>query len=73
MPYKDQTKCYRTFDGVRWMNFCDILDDRHEEYVAAVKAAGVRVRLCKHPEGYHQAFFHPDDAEKAHAALKGAA
>lgn len=72
MTFKDQTKCYRTFGGVRWVNLCDMLDEQHEIDVRAAKAAGVRVKLRKHPEGYRQAFTHPDDSEKLEAALKAA-
>lgn len=70
MPFKDQTHCYRTFNGQRWMNLCDMLDIQHEIDVAAAKKAGVRVKLRKHHEGYRQAFYHPDDAAKLEAALK---
>lgn len=73
MPYKDQTRCYRTIDGIKWFNLCDILDGRDEEDVKRAKSAGVRVRLRKHPEGYQQAFFHPEDEEKLDAALNCAA
>ena len=73
MPFKDQTKCYRTFGGIRWMNLCDMLDERHELDVAAAKDAGVRVRIRKHPEGYHQAFYHPEDQNKLNGALRNAA
>lgn len=72
MPCKDQTLCYRTFEGVRWPNLCDMLDAQHEIDVAAAKKAGVRIRLRKHPEGYRQAFFYPDDKTALEAALKAA-
>lgn len=64
MPYKDQTKCYRTFDGVQWPNLCDVMDGSHEDEVKARKAAGHRIRLIKHPDGYRQAFIHPDDLDR---------
>ena len=64
MPIKDQTACYRTVNGVKWPNFCDMLDDVHFEDVAKAKAAGARIKKIKHPDGYHQAFIHPDDINK---------
>ncbi len=70
MPFKDQTRCYRTFGGIRWRNLCDILEDRHEADVAACKAAGARIRLRMHPEGYKQAFFHPEDQTKIMRRLR---
>lgn len=71
MAIKDQTDCYRTIDGLRWPNFCDILEDSHREDVAACKAAGIRIKIRKHPEGYHQAFIHPDDFQDWHKKAKG--
>jgi hypothetical protein len=61
MATKHQENCYRTFDGARWPSLCDVLDESHKRDVAACKAAGVRVRMRKHPDGYHQAFYHPGD------------
>jgi quinolinate synthase len=53
--------CYRTFDGVKWPNYCDVLDQSHEEDVEKAKKEGKRIKLRKHPDGYYQAFIHPDD------------
>lgn len=61
MPIKNQTDCYRTFDGVRWPNFCDVLDEGHEKDVASAKRQGARIKMRAHPDGYSQAFIHPDD------------
>lgn len=61
MPFKHQAECYRTFDGVRWPNLCDVLDGDQEDEVRARKAAGHRIRLIKHPDGYRQAFIRPED------------
>jgi hypothetical protein len=58
---KHQSDCYRTIRGQRWPNLCDILETYHEEEVAARRLAGHRIRLFKHPDGYRQAFIHPDD------------
>lgn len=69
MALKDQTQCYRTFDGVRWANLCDVLDERDEQDVRAARNTGVRIRMRKHPEGYQQAFYHPDDEAKLTSAL----
>lgn len=57
---KHQGDCYRTFNGLRWPNFCDILDDEKQQAVAEAKDNGKRFRLRKHPDGYYQAFIHPD-------------
>ena len=61
MAWKLQTDCYRTFDGVRWPNLCDMLDPDQIERVASLKRQGVRVRIRKHFCGYGQAFIHPED------------
>jgi len=63
MPIKDQTLCYRTIKGVKWLNLCDMLEQIHQDDVAAIKRAGGRIALRRHPDGYQQAFFHPDDDE----------
>lgn len=72
MPFKDQTQSYRTFDGVRWFNLCDVLDDQCERDVMAAMDAGVRVKTRKHADGYQQAFYHPDDEAELNAALRAA-
>lgn len=61
MPVKDQTKCFRTFGGIKYMNLCDVLDEQHFELVKLAKAMPIRHRLIKHPSGYGQLFVHPDD------------
>lgn len=61
MAIKHQSDCYRTFDSVRWPNLCDVLDEENERDIAKRKAQGQRIRLRKHPDGYYQAFIHPDD------------
>jgi hypothetical protein len=61
MPYKDQTLCYRTFQGIKWINFCDVTEDYHNERVVEKKLKGARIKLIKHPDGYRQAFIHPED------------
>lgn len=61
MPIKHQSACYRTFDGVRWPNLCDMISELEEWAVAEAKAAGKRIRIRTHPDGYRQAFIHPDD------------
>lgn len=64
MALKDQTQCYRTFGGVRWPNFCDMLDDQHDRDVASAQEQGARIKFRKHPDGYRQAFIHPDDLSR---------
>jgi hypothetical protein len=61
MTTKHQADCYRTINGQKYVNYCDILCDEHEAEVAALKAAGKRIAKRKHPAGYHQAFIHADD------------
>lgn len=61
MAFKDQTECYRTIKGQRWLNLCDILDQHHQDSVDEFRAWGGRVALRSHPDGYKQAFAHPDD------------
>lgn len=72
MPIKHQMKCYRTFDGVRWPNLCDILGEEHKRDVSACRVAGVRIRIRHHAAGYKQAFYHPDDEAKIGPALRTA-
>lgn len=55
---KDEAECYRTIAGVRWQWFA--------EDVGIFKAAGLRHR--KGPDG-EGAFIHPDDFERAFAAI----
>ena len=43
------------------MNLCDIMSDDDQDDVDACRQAGARIRLRKHPQGYHQAFYHPED------------
>ena len=64
MAVKHQSDCYRTFGGLRWVNFCDMFEDEHFIAVANLKASGARVKIRTHPEGYQQAFVHPDDIAK---------
>jgi hypothetical protein len=65
MTYKTQTECYRTFDGVRWVNLCDVLSAQDERLVAEYIAAGKRIKFRKHAHGFRQAFIHPDDLAAA--------
>ena len=60
MPYKDQTKCYRTFDGVRYLNQCDVLDEVHFKLVEKAKRLKVRHRMVRHQDGYKQLYVHPN-------------
>lgn len=60
MPYKNQTKCYRTIKGEKWENFCDVLSEADAQSVAELKKAGRQVRMVKHPDGFLQAFVRPE-------------
>jgi SAM-dependent methyltransferase len=55
--------CYRTIGGVRWLHWCNVLGDESKQAVAQSKAAGLRIALRKHRDGYLQSFVHPDDFE----------
>lgn len=57
---KHQADCYRTFGGEKWMNYGDILSDEHMAEVKAMQAAGTKIKLRKHPDGYYQAFIKPE-------------
>jgi len=61
MPFKAQSNCYRTIEGVRWPNFCDVLGPEDERAVQEAKGQGARFRFVKHPQGFRIAFIHPDD------------
>jgi hypothetical protein len=60
MPFKHQSECYRTVNGVRWPNFCDVMSDEDEQEIAKAKSLGARFKMRKHPDGYRQAFIDPD-------------
>lgn len=62
MPFKDQTKCYRTINGQRYVNLCDIMEDYHEALAAKCKREKVPHRVIKHPDGYRQLFVREDCA-----------
>lgn len=61
MPVKHQSDCYRMLGGKKYTNYCDILELSHWAIVASAKAAKIRHRVFKHPDGYSQFFVHPDD------------
>lgn len=56
MAYKDQTLCYRTINGERYVNWCDILEPYHDALVEKVKRLKLPHRVVKHPDGYGQLF-----------------
>ena len=69
---KHQSNCYRTVDGVRWPNLCDLLEGPKQlAYARAARRQAVRVKIHKHPEGYHQMFVHPEDVDYAAWWMKG--
>lgn len=55
---KHQTQCYRTINGVKMMNYCDLImsDEENEKIIKEAKEKFKRVRKIKHPAGYHQLF-----------------
>lgn len=58
MPEKFQSDCYRTVQSVRYVNYCDVLEDKHEGYVRACKENKIPHRLFKHPDGFKRLFVH---------------
>lgn len=69
MPVKHQAACYRTFEGVRWSNMSDLLSVSMEGAAEAVQKQGFHVKVRTHPDGYKQAFVHPDDLDAAIVAF----
>lgn len=63
MPIENQSDCYRTIEGKRWPNLCDMLAPEHVAAVADARSAGFRVMIRKHPDGYRQAFVEPEYLE----------
>lgn len=64
MPYKDQTKCYQTINGVKYVNQFDVVDPEHAYLVQKAKDLGLRMKLVSHPDGFKQLFLHPNDETK---------
>lgn len=64
MPYKPQTSCFRTINGVRYENQCDILGEEHRQLAAKAKRLKTRCRIVKHKNGFKQLFVHPADVDK---------
>lgn len=64
MPYKHQAACFRTINGARYVNYCDILSDEHEECVVTAKVRQLRHRVIKHKDGFRQLFVHENDVDK---------
>jgi hypothetical protein len=63
MPYKHQINCYRTFDGVKYFNQCDVLEELDFCLVEKAKKSKLRHRLVKHKDGFVQLFVHSDDVD----------
>lgn len=55
---KHQTKCYRTINGEKLVNYCDLImsDEENEKMISEAKQKFKKVRKIKRPEGYHQLF-----------------
>ena len=64
MPYKDQSDCYRTIKGEKYINLCDMLEQRDDDALAEIKEKKLRHRVIKHPDGFRQLFIHSDDVQK---------
>lgn len=58
---KEQDKCYRTIDGIRWINVSDLLSPELTAWAQSQRARGIRLKFRKHPDGYSQVFCHPED------------
>lgn len=65
MPFKDIPKHYRTFDGVRWPAFMEIMNDEIAQEIVHAKSLGARIKIrkCSGKKYYHDpiAYMHPDD------------
>jgi predicted Zn-ribbon and HTH transcriptional regulator len=55
---KHQANCYRTFSGIRYTNFADLIfsDAENQKTIDEAKHKFSSVKKIKHPEGYHQLF-----------------
>lgn len=71
MPFKHQMNCFRTFQGRRWYNFADLINEELWNEFRQAKAAGLRFKLRMHPLGFYQAFLHPDDDKRSRSFLDG--
>jgi hypothetical protein len=60
MPYKDQTLCYRTIAGTRYVNWCDVLGDEERVILAGVKARKLPHRVVRHKDGFESLFVRED-------------
>jgi len=47
MPVKSQADCYRTINGDRYICWCDVLEEWHEDEVAKCKKRKIPHRLVK--------------------------
>lgn len=68
MPEKDQSLCYRTIKGKKYINWCDILEDRHELEVEKAKRLKIPHRVFKHPDGFSRLFVLETEADRLAAA-----
>lgn len=58
MPIKQQDKCYRVINGLRYENYSDLImgDTENEQVIREAKSLYAKVRKIKHPSGYYQLF-----------------
>lgn len=52
MPYKNQSACYRTIKGIRYLNWCDVLGEEERLLAAGLKKRGLPHRLVSHKDGF---------------------
>jgi hypothetical protein len=64
MAIKEQTNCFRTIQGKRFINWCDLLCAEHEAEIAKVKAAGIPHRIFRHPAGFRRLFVLETEAHR---------
>ena len=65
MAYKHQTDSFRTVNGIRWMNVCDLVGPDFENAARAVNAAGVPCKRVAHAPGEYRLFVAPDRFDEA--------
>ena len=68
MAFKHQSDCYRTISGARFINWCDLLDQEHEEQVALAKRLGIRHRVIKTTDGTRRLFIEESAVDRLAAS-----
>lgn len=64
MPRKQQQDCYRTINGERYVNMCDVHGREEQDYVDAAKRIHASHRLVKHKDGFRILFVWDRDYQR---------